>query len=148
MNHTIRIAAQVSQLASARHFVEETGARLGLPRSVTEPLTLAVDESLSNIVQHGYQDKAGTIEIEMEQTDSVVIVRLRDQGPPFDPTGVPDPNIHLPLNQRPVGGLGVYLTRRSVDSVAYERTAAGDNQLTLTKKLPAPGGTGLPPDGR
>ena len=137
MNHTLRLPAQVSQLALARQFVEETGARLGLPRAVTEPLTLAVDESLSNIVQHGYQDKVGTVELEMERTENAVVVRLRDQGPPFDPTRLPDPDIHLPLNQRPVGGLGVYLTRRSVDSVAYERTAAGDNQLTLTKKLAA-----------
>ena len=137
MNHTLRIPAQISQLARARQFVEETGARLGLPRAVTEPLTLAVDESLSNIVQHGYQDKVGTVELEMERTENVVVVRLRDQGPPFDPTRLPDPDITLPLNQRPVGGLGVYLTRRSVDSVAYERTAAGDNQLTLTKKLAA-----------
>lgn len=137
MNHTLRIPAQVSQLALARQFVEETGASLGLPRTVTEPLTLAVDESLSNIVQHGYQDKVGTVELEMERTENAVVVRLRDQGPPFDPTSLPDPDIHLPLNQRPVGGLGVFLTRRSVDSVAYERTAAGDNQLTLTKKLAA-----------
>ena len=137
MNHTLRIPAQVSQLALARQFVEETGASLGLPRTVTEPLTLAVDESLSNIVQYGYQDKVGTVELEMERTENAVVVRLRDQGPPFDPTSLPDPDIHLPLNQRPVGGLGVFLTRRSVDSVAYERTAAGDNQLTLTKKLAA-----------
>ena len=135
MTHTLRIPAQVSQLATARQFVEETGARLGLPRSVTDPLTLAVDESLSNIVQHGYQDKVGTIEIEMERQADAVVVRLRDQGPPFNPTGVPDPDLRLPLNQRPIGGLGVYLARRSVDSVVYERTAAGDNQLTLTKKI-------------
>ena len=133
MNHTLRIPAQVSQLALARQFVEETGASLGLPRTVTEPLTLAVDESLSNIVQHGYQDKVGMVELEMERTEEAVVVRLRDQGPPFDPTALPDPDIRLPLAQRPVGGLGVYLARRSVDSVVYERTAAGDNQLTLTK---------------
>lgn len=135
MTHTLRIPAQVSQLATVRHFVAETGARLGIPRSVIDPLTLAVDESLSNIVQHGYQDRVGTIEIEMERQAGTVVVRLRDQGPPFDPTGLPDPDLTLPLNQRPVGGLGVYLTRRSVDSVVYEQTAAGDNQLTLTKKI-------------
>ena len=135
MTYTLRIPAQVSQLALARQFMEDTGARLGLPNSVTHPLTLAVDESLSNIVQHGYQGQLGTIEIELERVDNEVIVRLRDQGPPFDPTSLPDPDTALPLDQRPVGGLGVYLTRRSVDGIAYERTAAGDNQLTLTKKI-------------
>ena len=137
MHHTLTLPAQFSQLAAARRFVEETGALLGLPRSVTEPLALAVDESLSNVVQHGYHDTVGMVEIEMKRRADAVVVSLRDQGPPFDPTSLPDPDITLPLNQRPVGGLGVYLTRRSVDSVAYERTAAGDNQLTLTKKVAA-----------
>jgi hypothetical protein len=48
VNHTVRIQAQLSQLAAARQFVEDTGARLGLPSAVTNPLILAVDESLSN----------------------------------------------------------------------------------------------------
>ena len=135
MTYTLRIPAQVSQLALVRQFMEDSAARLRLPSSVTDHLTLAVDESLSNIVQHGYQGQLGTIEIEIERTDNTVIVRLRDQGPPFDPTGLPDPDPALPLDRRPVGGLGVYLTRRSVDSVAYELTAAGENQLTLTKKI-------------
>ena len=135
MTYTLRIPAHLSQLALVRQFMQDTAARLGLPSSVTDPLTLAVDESLSNIVQHGYQGQLGTIEIEIERAGDVVSVRLRDQGPPFDPTGLPDPNTALPLEHRPVGGLGVYLTRRSVDSVAYELTAAGDNQLTLIKKI-------------
>ena len=138
MNHTLRIPAQVSQLVAARQYVEETGARLDLPRPVTDALILAVDESLSNIAQHGYQGQVGVVEIEIERIGNVVSVRLRDQGPPFDPTGLPDPDTALPLGQRPVGGLGVYLARRSVDSVVYERTAGGDNQLTLTKTIAPP----------
>jgi len=135
MTYTLRIPAQVSQLALVRQFLEASGASLGLPSSVTHALTLAVDESLSNIVQHGYQGQLGTIEIELERSGNTVIIRLRDQGPPFDPTRLPDPDTALPLDRRPVGGLGVYLTRRSVDTVAYEFTAAGDNLLTLTKKI-------------
>lgn len=135
MNDTLRIQAELSQLSTARQFVAEMGASLRLPRSVIDPLTLAVDESLSNIVQHGYRGQSGTIEIKIERVADAVVVRLRDQAPPFDPTGTPDPDVTLPIEHRPVGGMGVYLARRSVDSVAYERTAEGDNQLTLTKKI-------------
>jgi serine/threonine-protein kinase RsbW len=134
VNHTLRIPAVLNQLATARQFVEDTGRRLGLPSVVIEPLVLAVDESLSNIIQHGYNGQPGAIDIEIERAPDSLVVRLRDQAPPFDPTRLPDPDIHLPLNQRPVGGMGVYLTRRSVDGVAYERLPEGGNQLTLTKK--------------
>jgi serine/threonine-protein kinase RsbW len=135
MKDTLRIQAELSQLATVRQFVAETGDSLGLPRSVTDPLSLAVDESLANIIQHGYRGQPGTIEIKIESVDDRLVVRLRDQAPPFDPTRLPDPDTTLPLDQRPVGGMGVYLARRSVDGFAYERTAEGDNQLTLIKKI-------------
>jgi serine/threonine-protein kinase RsbW len=135
VSHTLRIRAELNQLAAARQFVEDTGARLGLPSAVTHPLILAVDESLSNIIQHGYNGQPGTIDIEIERALDLLVVRLRDQAPPFDPTHLPDPNTQLPLNQRPVGGMGVFLTRRSVDGVTYERMPEGGNQLTLTKKI-------------
>jgi|SRR5579859_1027943 len=135
VSHSLQIPAELGQLAAARKFVEDTGAQLGLPEALTHPLVLAVDESLSNIIQHGYQGQPGTIDIEIERAPDSLVVRLRDQAPPFDPTRLPDPNTHLPLNQRPVGGMGVYLARRSVDGVVYERTAGGYNQLTLVKKI-------------
>jgi serine/threonine-protein kinase RsbW len=135
VNHNLRIRAELSQLAVARQFVENTGARLGLPSAATDSLMLAVDESLSNIIQHGYNGQPGTIDIEIERGPDSLVVRLRDQAPPFDPTRLPDPDTRLPLNQRPVGGMGVYLTRRSVDGLAYERLPEGGNQLTLTKKV-------------
>ena len=135
MSHTLRIRAELGQLATARQFVEDTGRHLGLPSAVTDPLILAVDESLSNIIQHGYNGQPGAIDVEIERAPDSLVVRLRDQAPPFDPTRLPDPDIRLPLNQRPVGGMGVYLTRRSVDGMAYERLPEGGNQLTLTKMV-------------
>jgi serine/threonine-protein kinase RsbW len=134
VNHFLRIPAEVSQLAVARQFIAQVSADLGLPSSVCDPLTLAVDESLSNIILHGYRGQAGLIEIETEQVADAVLVHLRDQAPPFDPTRLPDPDIRLPLHDRPVGGMGVYLARRSVDKIAYERLPDGGNHLTLTKK--------------
>jgi serine/threonine-protein kinase RsbW len=134
--HRLQIPAELGQLATVRRFVETLGASLGLPRALTDPLILAVDESLSNIIQHGYQHQAGTITIEVEHTADALSVRLHDQAPPFDPTAMPDPDVTQPLHQRPVGGLGVYFTRRSVDDIVYERTPAGENRLTLIKKIP------------
>ena len=140
MTDTLRLPAELSQLAAARQFVEQTSARLELPSAETNRLILAVDELLSNIIQHGYHGQPGVIEIEIERAPDSLVVRLRDQATPFDPTRLPDPDTRLPLDQRPVGGMGVYLARRSVEGMTYERTAAGDNLLTLTKKLRPSGG--------
>jgi serine/threonine-protein kinase RsbW len=134
---SLNIQAHVSQLAVARQFMSDVGERLGLPESVTDPLTLAMDESLSNIILHGYEDKPGTISIDIERVQDAVVVRLRDHAPPFDPTRLPNPDTSLPLDKRPVGGMGVYLARRSVDSIVYQQTEDGGNQLTLTKKIAA-----------
>ena len=86
MTDTLRLPAELSQLAAARQFVEQTSARLGLPSAEANRLILAVDELLSNIIQHGYHGQPGVIEIEIERAPDSLVVRLRDQAPPFDPT--------------------------------------------------------------
>jgi len=137
VNQSLRIQADVGQLAVARHFIEQVSANLGLPSTVSDPLILAADESLSNIIIHGYRGRPGVIDIEFEQAPGTVLVHLRDQAPLFDPTRLPNPDVTLPLHERPVGGMGVYLARRSVDNIAYEPLAGGGNHLTLTKKITA-----------
>ena len=137
MKHALRIPADVHQLVVVRQFIERVSAGLGLPNSVSDPLTLAVDESLSNIILHGYRGQPGMIDIELEPVEDALLVHLRDQAPPFDPTQLPNPDIRLPLDQRPVGGMGVYLARRSVDKITYEQRAGGGNHLTLTKRTAA-----------
>jgi anti-sigma regulatory factor (Ser/Thr protein kinase) len=56
-------------------------------------------------------------------------------APPFDPTRVPDPDLTLPLEERPLGGLGIYLIRQSVDKMVYRAVPEGGNELTLVKRL-------------
>src|SRR3989304_340568 len=104
-------AAEGHNLAAIRRFIQETGAALDASASAIDDLVLAVDESATNIIKHGYGGQLGDIEIEIWREAEAVVVRLRDQAPPFDPTRVPDPDVPLPLDRRPVGGLGVFLTR-------------------------------------
>jgi anti-sigma regulatory factor (Ser/Thr protein kinase) len=137
VSHTLRIPADASQLAVARQFISGVCANLGLSVSVSDPLELAVDELFCNIIVHGYGGQPGMIEIEIEQVEDALRVHLRDQAPQFDPTRLPNPDITLPFDQRPAGGMGVYLARRNVDHIAYEQAADGGNHLTLTKKTPA-----------
>lgn len=132
----LRIEADVEQLASVRKFVRDQAGRAGADKQATDDMVQAVDESVTNAIVHGYQGAVGSVEVEcdFDATDKQLVVHLRDQAPPFDPTTLPDPDLSLPLERRPFHGLGVYLTRDLSDEVTYRRTDHG-NELTLVKRL-------------
>lgn len=135
MAATLRIAAELSNLAVIRRFVGQAAATLGVPARTIEGLELAVDELAMNIIQHGYRNQPGEIEIEVQGGGKAVVICLRDEAGPFDPTQQPDPDITRPLEERPIGGLGIFLARQQVDAMTYRRTSADRNELTLTKTL-------------
>jgi anti-sigma regulatory factor (Ser/Thr protein kinase) len=135
VEHTLTVAADVDNLAQLRRFVREATAALGADPEAVYCLELAVEEAACNAVTHGYQGLSGSIEVGVKRDGDAVLIRVRDWAPPFDPSGVPDPDLTLPLEQRPLGGLGIYLIRRSVDEVTYRLMPDGGNELTLTKRL-------------
>jgi serine/threonine-protein kinase RsbW len=100
-------------------------------------LVLAVEEAVTNIILHGYEGKQGVITIMIQLNIGSVEIILQDDAPPFDPTGVPAPRLDLPLDERPLGGLGVYIMRKHSDVMTYQRTPAGLNELTLVKAYPS-----------
>jgi anti-sigma regulatory factor (Ser/Thr protein kinase) len=130
----MRIAAEVNQLAAIRHFVEEIAEAAGFSEEATGDLILAVDEAATNVIVHAYKDRPGNIEIEPAMQGDTLEIRVRDRGPQFDPTGVPPPDLSIPLEERALGGLGIFLMRQSVDEVSYRVTPDGANELTLKLK--------------
>ena len=95
-------------------------------------ISLAVDEGVSNIVNHGY-DGAGDIALRMRREGRDVIIELEDQGRPYDPTNQPPPDLQQPLAEREVGGLGLWFMQKKMDAIDYQRRGSS-NILTLTKK--------------
>lgn len=128
------IAAELKNLVEIRRTVQETATALGVDSAMIPDVLLAVDEAASNIIIHGYQGQGGAIEIEMEREGDALVIRLRDEAPPFDPAAVPPPDLTLPLEQRPIGGLGIYLMRQVMDEVTHRITPQGGNELTLLKR--------------
>jgi serine/threonine-protein kinase RsbW len=131
----LEVAADLTHLAQVRQFVAAAATALGAPPAATDDLVLAVDEWMSNVIVHGYAGRAGQIEIEVAPAPGAVQVIVSDTAPPFDPTQLPDPDINLPLELRPVGGLGAYLMRQLVNAIQHQTTAQGGNRLTLTKRF-------------
>jgi len=126
--------AGLPHLATIRDFVIQTGYELGLDSSTAYDLLLAVDEACTNVVQHAYGGEGGRIELEIEATGEGVRVTLCDWGQPFDPHSIPDPDVTAPLEQRPLGGLGLFLMRQTMDKVRFDFDPEKGNRLTMLKR--------------
>ena len=127
---TLSLEQDLSEIEKIPSFIES----LGLDGKTTDELNLAIEEAVTNIIS--YSSGKGDIEINAKKKTDRVIVTLKDNGKPFDPTSTIEPDISSTPNDRPIGGLGIFLVRRLMDEVSYDRKD-GVNSLTLIKKLPA-----------
>ena len=94
---------------------------------------LAVEEAVTNVIVHGYAGNPGQILITCRTTPHLAEVQIRDSAPPFDPLSMAEPDITEEIEERQIGGLGVFLIRRVMDEILY-RYEDGDNILVLIKK--------------
>ena len=99
-------------------------------------IDLAVEEVFVNIAKYAYHPDKGRATVRVEVSDDPVQVRITflDHGKPYDPLAKEDPDVTLSADERPVGGLGVFMVKQSMDDVTYEYKD-GTNILTLTKSL-------------
>lgn len=126
--------ADFQSLASMRRFVERVAVGgEGEPGAIADML-LAMNEATTNLVQHGYRGYPGTIEIEVGYEGDALVVCLRDWSPPFDPAQVADRDVTVPLEERPLGGLGITMMRRLADDLIYRQGPDGANELILIKE--------------
>jgi len=128
------VGADLGHLAEVRDFVMEVSGLSGLSDTAAKEMRLAVDEAMANIVQHGYRGSPGKIEVEAETDPQGLVIRLRDDAPAYNPLDRAAPALDLPLEERPIGGMGVELVRQSVDSVQHRVTDTGGNELILVKR--------------
>ena len=137
--YSFQTTAELKNLSQIRDFVEKAAMSIGIEPDLIPNVQLAVDEVATNVMLHGYHGQAGSLEVELERVGSDLVVRLRDEAPPFDPTTVPPPDLGLPLAKRPIGGLGIHLVRRTMDEIIHRVTPTGGNELTLVKRIAAGG---------
>jgi serine/threonine-protein kinase RsbW len=131
---TIRIGAGVDALAGVRAFVRDQLATVGADRETVDDLVQAVDELVCNVIEHGYAGRPGEIEVAFVRSPEAVAFRIRDDAPPFDPTAVPEPPLHLPLSERKLGGMGVHLARSLTDGFDHRILPSGGNEVTVRKR--------------
>lgn len=138
----LQVTAEMSNLKRVRDFVTATAEQMSVDADATADLVLAVDELVTNIIKYGYLGQAGPIEIAIHRAGEDVIIHLRDRAPGFDPTRVPPPDVTRPLDERPLGGMGIYLARTVVDDMTYQAGDGNGNEVTLIKRhsIPHPHG--------
>lgn len=125
------VPAEHKRLAAVRSFVAAFARSAGAHPKRVEDLILAVDELVTNVIVHGYQERPGDVEISCTRSEHSILVTIRDRAPEYDVTSAPSPDVCLPLEQRPVGGLGLHLVRKSVDHFEHRARQGGGNELTL-----------------
>ena len=105
-------------MTTVNHFLDQHT----VPREVIFRINLAIEEIVTNIIKYGYDDTDfHAIKVFLTLFPDTIHLRLEDGGHPFDPLQVPKPDIHVSLDQRKVGGLGLLLVRDIVSRIAYRR---------------------------
>jgi len=120
-----RLKNSIADFSRTHHLVEVS----------SHDVILAVDEMVANIIAYAYADNdEHDIEVEITLEDMRLKVTIIDEGRPFNPLDRPDPDIESPLEERPVGGLGIYLARNMMDTMEYQYVS-NRNQLVMYKDL-------------
>lgn len=132
----LRIEATLQNLDRVLAFLDEQLEALDCPPRIQMQLDIAVEELFVNIAHYAYAPKTGSavVRLEIEQDPRAVAITFMDRGMPYDPLAKPDPDVTLSAEERPIGGLGIFMVKESMDEVVYRRQD-GKNILTIRKKL-------------
>ena len=125
----------VAETPKIAQFMDDMVGETGLDSALASNLNLAVEEAVVNVMNYAYpHGEVGHIYLEVYANDARIKFVITDNGVPFDPTTTAEPDVTADLEDRPIGGLGIFLVRQLMDSVNYERVK-GENILTLRKML-------------
>lgn len=125
----------VQQIPQLADFIGVIASEIDLDQSLAMSMNLALEEAVTNVILYAYPAGAdGIVDIEAVYSEASIKFIVTDNGIAFDPTKVPEANVNAGLEERGVGGLGIFLVRSLMDSVSYERTE-GYNILTMIKTL-------------
>jgi len=131
----IIIANKVEELPVLANRIEELAEKWELSLPLTMNLNLVLEEAVSNIIFYAFKDlEEHEIKISIFLLDNELTINIQDEGIPFDPTLKKDPNINMPAEERPIGGLGIFLISKIMDTVSYIRENK-KNILILKKKI-------------
>ena len=134
MNRTF--PARVEALPDVLGFVDQTLEGCECPMKIQTAICVAIEEVFVNVAHYAYGDAEGdmTLEIGFDEESRNITFRMADKGIPFNPLQKPDPDITLSADEREIGGLGIFIARKTMDTLTYAYEN-GENILTMIKKI-------------
>lgn len=131
----LRVPAEAGQLAGLNQYLLAFWQEAGLPDEARFPFELALEEIFMNVVMHGSRPgQVPEFVVSLAHEGDEVVLAMSDTGIAFDPLDAPNPDIDAAIEDRPIGGLGIYLLREMMDSLAYVHEHER-NHLTLRKRI-------------
>ena len=132
----LTIAATVENIETVTEFVNAQLELLDCPIKAQMQIDIAIDELFGNIAHYAYNTEVGsaTVRVEVSEAPLAVIITFIDNGVPYDPLGKDDPDITLSAEEREIGGLGIYMVKKSMDEITYEYKD-GQNILKIKKNI-------------
>ena len=131
ITRNLTIETRLEELTRLSTAVEDLGEQDNWPPTLVGKVNLALEELATNTINHGHDEGVHEISFAFNLTDEALTIEMVDDGKPFNPlTEAPTPDINAPIDERPIGGLGVLLVRSLMDECSYRREE-DRNHLTL-----------------
>ena len=132
----LKLAATVENIEVVTDFVNEQLEALDCPMKAQMQIDVAIDELFGNIAHYAYTPEVGdaTVRVEVIDAPLAVIITFIDNGVPYDPLAKADPDVTLSAEEREIGGLGIFMVKKSMDDIAYEYKD-GQNILKIKKNI-------------
>jgi len=132
---TLELKNDLSELQSLTQAINEYCKSLGFSSEILFALNLSLEEVLTNIISYGYEDEGEhLIVVSISRSHGRLEIEVEDDGRAFNPLEQEPPDTNAPLEERPIGGLGIHLVRHYMDALDYKRED-GRNILSMTKKI-------------
>ena len=135
----LKLPATVDNISAVTNFVEHELTERNCPKSAKAQINVAIDEIFGNIAQYAYNPENGDATVRVEVTDDPieVILTFMDKGKPYNPLEKADPDVTLNAKERKVGGLGIFIVKKSMDEIDYHYED-GKNVLRIRKNIEPP----------
>ena len=132
----LTIAATIENIETVTDFVNEQLEAYDCPMKAQMQIDIAIDELFGNIAHYAYNPEIGsaTVRVEVIEDPLSVVITFIDNGIPYDPLKKDDPDTTLSAEDRAIGGLGIFMVKKTMDDIIYEYKD-GQNRLTIVKKI-------------
>ena len=132
----LTVEAKTTNIEAVTDFVNEQLEALDCPMKAQMQIDIAIDELFGNIAHYAYNPETGdaTVRVEVVEDPIAVVITFVDNGVPYDPLAKADPDTTLSAEEREIGGLGIYMVKKSMDDITYEYRD-GQNILAIKKNL-------------